>query len=132
MYVVASGATAEEALQCNEALQAVVSAGASVASTSSATDAATDFSGLGTFLPSKKAQAARLARWNAFLEAHPDLSDRLIDAGLKAGFTAHAFQPFFDLLDTDWAVQEVDYFAPVTGTLGTAMYLPRGRMECMW
>ena len=119
VYVVASGATAEEALQCNEALQSVVCANASVTSTSSATV----FSGLGTFLPSKKEQAVRLTRWNAFREAQPDLSDRMIDAGLKAGFTAHAFQPFFDVWDKDWTVQEVDYFAPITGTLGAAMYL---------
>ncbi|MBQ6175628.1 MAG: 1-acyl-sn-glycerol-3-phosphate acyltransferase [Bacteroidales bacterium] len=108
VYVVASGATAEEALQCNEALAPLLQ----------------DASGLGTFLPSKKEQAARIARWNAFLEARPDLSDRIIDAGLKVGFTAHAFQPFFDLLDEEWTVQEVDFFAPITGTLGTAMYLP--------
>ena len=108
VYVVASGATAEEALQCNEALAPLLQSA----------------SGLGAFLPSQREQAKRLARWNAFLEAHPDLSDRIIDAGLKAGFTAHAFQPFFEVLDEDWAVQEVDYFAPVTGTLGTAMYLP--------
>ena len=108
VYVVASGQTPEEALQCNEALAPLLQ----------------DASGLGTFLPSKQEQAKRLARWNAFLEAHPDLSDRIIDAGLKAGFTAHAFQPFFDLLDEDWTVHEVDFFAPVTGTLGTAMYLP--------
>ena len=108
VYVVASGATAEEALLCNEALAPLLQSA----------------SGLGAFLPSQREQAKRLARWNAFLEAHPDLSDRIIDAGLKAGFTAHAFQPFFDLLDTNWKVQEVTYFAPVTGTLGTAMYLP--------
>ena len=108
VYVVASGATAEEALQCNEALAPLLQSA----------------SGLGTFLPSQREQAKRLARWNAFLEAHPDLSDRIIDAGLKAGFTAHAFQPFFEVLDEDWAVQEVDFFAPITGTLGTAMYLP--------
>ena len=108
VYVVASGATAEEALLCNEALAPLLQ----------------DASGLGAFLPSQREQAKRLARWNAFLEAHPDLSDRIIDAGLKAGFTAHAFQPFFEVLDEDWAVQEVDYFAPVTRTLGTAMYLP--------
>ena len=108
VYVVASGATAEEALQCNEALAPLLQSA----------------SGLGTFLPSQREQAKRLARWNAFLEAHPDLSDRIIDAGLKAGFTAHAFQPFFEVLDEDWEVQEVDFFAPVTGTLGTAMYLP--------
>ena len=107
LYVVASGATAEEALQCNEALAPLLEGA----------------SGLGAFLPSKRAQAERIARWNAFLEAHPDLSDHLIDAGLKAGFTAHAFQPFFDLLDREWAVQEVDYFAPLTATVGSAMYL---------
>ncbi|MBR2228516.1 MAG: 1-acyl-sn-glycerol-3-phosphate acyltransferase [Bacteroidales bacterium] len=117
LYVVASGATAEEALQCNEAVMPLMAAGAS-------TSSATGVSGLGAFLPSKKAQAERIARWNAFLAAHPDLSDRVIDAGLKSGFTAHAFQPFFDVLDQDWAVQEVDYFAPLTETIGTAMYLP--------
>ena len=108
VYVVASGKTPEEALQCNEALAPLLQGA----------------SGLGAFLPSKKEQAVRIARWNAFLEAHPDLSDHIIDAGLKAGFTAHAFQPFFDVLDEVWTVQEVDYFAPITGTLGTAMYLP--------
>ena len=108
VYVVASGATAEEALLCNEALAPLLQ----------------DASGLGAFLPSQREQAKRLARWNVFLEAHPDLSDRIIGAGLKAGFTAHAFQPFFEVLDEDWAVQEVDFFAPITGTLGTAMYLP--------
>ena len=107
LYVVASGATAEEALQCNEAIAPLL-------------DGA---SGLGAFLPSQKEQAARIDRWNAFFAAHTDLSDRIIDAGLKTGFTAHAFQPFFDVLDEDWTVQEVDYYAPVTETLGAAMYL---------
>ena len=87
------------------------------ASTSSAT-------GIGAFLPSKREQAVRIARWNTFLEAHPDLGDRIIDAGLKTGFTAHAFQPFFDVLDADWQVQEVAYFKPITETIGSAMYLP--------
>ena len=106
VYVVATGATAEEALQVNESLPL---------------EGAT---GLGAFLPSRKEQAVRLARWNSFLERHPDLSDRIIDEGLKADFTAHAFQPFFDLLDRDLTVQEVDYFAPITETIGQAMYLP--------
>ena len=106
VYVVATGATAEEALQVNESLPL---------------EGAT---GLGAFLPSRKEQAVRLARWNAFQERHPDLSDRIIDEGLKADFTAHAFQLFFDLLDRDLTVQEVDYFAPITETIGQAMYLP--------
>ena len=107
VYVVASGKTAEEALQCNEAIAPLLQGA----------------TGLGSFLPSRKEQAARIARWNAFLAAHPGLDDCIIDAGLKTGFTAHAFQPFFDVLDQDWSVQEVDYFAPVTGTVGSAMYL---------
>ena len=107
VYVVASGATPEEALQRSEAIAPLLG----------------DASGLGAFLPSKQEQAKRIARWNAFLAAHPDLSNRIIDAGLRTDFTAHAFQPFFDALDRDWAVQDVDYFAPLTNTLGTAMYL---------
>lgn len=106
VYVVATGATAEEALQVNESLPLE------------------GVTGLGAFLPSRKVQAVRLARWNAFLERHPDLSDRIIDEGLKVDFTAHAFQPFFDLLDRDLTVQEVDYFTPITETIGQAMYLP--------
>ena len=108
VYVVASGKTAEEALQCNEAMAPLLRGA----------------TGIGAFLPSQKEQAARIASWNAFLAAQPDLGDRIIDAGLKTGFTAHAFQPFFDVLDQDWTVQDVDYFAPITGMLGTAMYLP--------
>ena len=116
VYVVASGATAEEALQRNEAIARLMDAGGS-------TGSPTGMTGLGAFLPSKQEQAKRIARWNAFREAHPDLSDRIIDAGLKTGFTAHAFQPFFDALDQDWEAQDVDYFAPLSNTLGTAMYL---------
>ena len=116
VYVVASGATAEEALQRNEAIASLLDAGGS-------TSSPTGMTGLGAFLPSKQEQAKRIARWNAFREAHPDLSDRIIDAGLKTGFTAHAFQPFFDALDADWEAQDVDYFAPLSNTLGTAMYL---------
>ena len=108
VYVVASGKTAEDALQCNEAMAPLLRGA----------------TGIGAFLPSQKEQAARIASWNSFLVAHPDLGDRIIDAGLKTGFTAHAFQPFFDVLDQDWTVQDVDYFAPITGMLGTAMYLP--------
>ena len=122
VYVVASGKTAEEALQRNEALMPILAGGSA--------GSPTGVAGLGAFLPSRQEQAARLARWNAFLAAHPDLSDRIIDAGLKADFTAHAFQPFFDALDKDWAVQDVEFFAPITRTLGEAMYL-EGEDEVM-
>ena len=107
VYVVASGKTAEEALQRNEAIAPLI-------------EGAT---GLGAFLPSKQEQSVRIARWNAFLEAHPYLSDQIIDAGLRTDFTAHAFQPFFDVLDTDWEVQGPLYFNPILRTLGQSMFL---------
>ncbi len=47
-----------------------------------------------------------LSLWVAFLQKHSALSDKLIDEGLKEGFTAHAFQPFFDILDTDYPSRE--------------------------
>ena len=37
--------------------------------------------------------------WKYLAENYPALSDTLIAAGLRHGFTAHAFQPFFDSLD---------------------------------
>ena len=64
-------------------------------------------------LPDAQEQEARIALWNAFWQRHADLSDKIIDAGLQEGFTAHAFQPFFDALDQDWQVQERTYFRPV-------------------
>ena len=62
----------------------------------------------------RPSQEAAIARWNAFWAAHPEVADQLIDAGLQEGFTAHAFQPFFDALDTRWEPQPERYFAPVT------------------
>ena len=37
--------------------------------------------------------------WKYLADNYPALSDSLITAGLRHGFTAHAFQPFFDSLD---------------------------------
>ncbi len=64
-------------------------------------------------VPSADEQAERIERWNAFWKAHEGVSDQLIEAGLAEGFTAHAFQPFFDALDKDWQSQERAYFQPI-------------------
>ena len=53
-------------------------------------------------LPSAEA----VKNWNAFWAAHPDVGERLIDEALAQGFTAHAFQPFFDTIDREWPVRE--------------------------
>ena len=64
-------------------------------------------------IPSVEEQKERIGLWNAFWERHQDVPDLLIEEGLKAGFTAHGFQPFFDALDTAWEPQERAYFQPV-------------------
>lgn len=64
-------------------------------------------------IPSLEEQEERIGLWNAFWERHQDVPDLLIEEGLKAGFTAHGFQPFFDALDTTWEPQERAYFQPV-------------------
>ena len=64
-------------------------------------------------LPSMEEQQERIGLWKAFWSRHEDLSDVLIDEGLKAGFTAHGFQPFFDAIEAPWEPQERAYFQPV-------------------
>ncbi len=64
-------------------------------------------------VPSAEQQQERIARWNNFWERHASLSDQVIVAGLEQGFTAHAFQPFFDALDREWVPQERAYFQAV-------------------
>ena len=64
-------------------------------------------------LPTFQEQEERIGLWKAFWERHGDLADILIDEGLKAGFTAHGFQPFFDALQENWEPQERSYFQPV-------------------
>ena len=64
-------------------------------------------------LPSVLEQEERIGLWKDFWGRHEDLPDVLIDEGLKAGFTAHGFQPFFDAIEADWEPQERVYFQPV-------------------
>ena len=76
------------------------------------------------FLPSSSLQETRLARWAQFRADHPSLADDLRAAARKRGFAENAFDPFFALLDREWAVQPVSWFGPLTATLGAAMLLP--------
>lgn len=64
-------------------------------------------------LPSREEQVLRINRWNAFWEEHQPMLTELEEEGLKAGFTPHAFQPFWDALDLDWQPRERSYFKAV-------------------
>ena len=76
------------------------------------------------FVPSERLQQERLEGWKAFVGAHPELKAELGAAAARNGFTPQAFQPFMDLLDKDWSVQEAAYFAPLSETVGKTMFLP--------
>lgn len=64
-------------------------------------------------LPSLEEQQVRIGLWKDFWKRHQEVPDLLIDEGLKAGFTAHGFQPFFDAIEASWEPQERAYFQPV-------------------
>ena len=64
-------------------------------------------------VPDLEEQEERIGLWNGFWERHAALPDQLVEAGLSEGFTAHAFQPFFDALDKQWTPQERAYFQPI-------------------
>ena len=64
-------------------------------------------------LPSLEEQQVRIGLWKDFWNRHQEVPDLLIDEGLKAGFTAHGFQPFFDAIEASWEAQERAYFQPV-------------------
>ena len=64
-------------------------------------------------VPSAEEQQERIQRWNSFWQAHQGVKAQLTEAGLAQGFTAQAFQPFLDALDTQWQVQERGYFKAI-------------------
>ena len=75
------------------------------------------------FIPSRAEQQRRLDAWNSFWESHVSLQDEMHKAAADAGFAPNAFQPFFDALQKEWQVQDVDYFEPLKSTIGQAMLL---------
>ena len=64
-------------------------------------------------VPTLTEQQERIARWNQFWERHADIPQRLRSSASEQGFTARAFQPFFDALDAEWVPQERAYFQAV-------------------
>ncbi len=64
-------------------------------------------------LPSREEQEKRLALWNTFRAAHPELTAELSAAAAEEGFTAQAFQPFNEIMQREWQPQERAYFKAV-------------------
>ena len=81
------------------------------------------YAGISDFVPSKRAQEQRLARWDAFRAAHPQLPEALEGSASALGFSKTAFVPFRSLWASDFRVQDVDFFAPFTATAGASRFL---------
>jgi len=92
-YVVAEGATLEEALQRNDSL---------------------GLDGIASLMPSLARQQEALQNWQAMLAAHPGLADEVQREARKAGFAEGAFAPFIDCLEKDYTPEECS----LDGTMG--------------
>lgn len=74
--------------------------------------------GIGPFLPSDSAQAARIGRWEKWKAKYGNrLTEVAKEKGEKAGFTAGAFTPFAALWNRSFEVQPSEYFLPLQQTL---------------
>lgn len=80
-YVVAEGATLEEALERNDAL---------------------GLDGVAALMPSTARQQEAQTRWQQLLAAHPGLADKVRAEARRAGFADGAFTPFLNRLDADY------------------------------
>ena len=107
IYLVAEGATADEAIE----KAALLTRG-------------TDARSILPFFPSEQMQKERLEARRAFIGRHPALADEVEQTAGRIGFAPDAFGEFTEGLRKEWPVQEASYFEPVTATVGQAMVLP--------
>jgi 1-acyl-sn-glycerol-3-phosphate acyltransferase len=110
VYFVSEGATADEALAAYEAsrpaLDSLLACGA-----------VAKVSGIGGFVPSHEMQRQRLERWRRFCAQALHATSLLGEIGVSLGFQPNAFRPFEDMLNRDYEVQDLPYFAPITSSL---------------
>ncbi|MCF0195779.1 MAG: 1-acyl-sn-glycerol-3-phosphate acyltransferase [Bacteroidaceae bacterium] len=107
VYVVSDGATLDEALDRSRSLQPSLDSllmhydGASLSSCC-------------RFLPSRGEQARRLNRWRQFVETYGSaLCEALPREAMRHGFQPDAFDAFYEILSSDYAVQDFAYFTPL-------------------
>lgn len=81
LYVVAQGATMDEALTCNAEISSKYPR-----------------SGPGLLIPSERQQRERLALWDDFLKRHSSLAAEVRASAAREDFSDEAFAPFFERL----------------------------------
>ena len=108
IYLVSEAATAEQALATQDKALALTGG--------------LDVRSIAPFCPSKERQEEILGLWNEFRTRHPDLAGDIKAEASRQGFTDDAFSAFTDLLGRDFDIKAPSYFAPLTSTVGAAMY----------
>ena len=101
IYAIAEGQDQETALEVNDNL---------LARLDSLKGSVAFVKGAGNFVPSEKAQAERVARWNDFWgDGRAErLTNELSDESHRQGFSESAFSPFTDILTKEYSVSSTD------------------------
>lgn len=94
-YVVAEGATLEDALEHNDAI---------------------GVDGVAAVAPSYARQQEAATAWQTMKQRHPGLADSVLHAAKEARFTPQAFAPFYERMQKDYTPQHFD-MASATGSL---------------
>lgn len=117
VYVVARGATLEEALRENDRATDKLMALPQVER----------ISGVGSFLPSEPKQEARLARWRQFKARYAQSLLAAVDReGRALGFSGEAFGAFSELLTQRFEVRAASYFSLLTANAASGFILKDG------
>lgn len=110
VYVLASGATFDEALQQNSALVPAVDSLVRSGVVNS-------YAGVSQFLVSKGGQTERLKRWDEFTTKYRSvLTDDLTAKAVEHGFSTGAFTPFMELIDdtSERSARDIESFRTLT------------------
>jgi 1-acyl-sn-glycerol-3-phosphate acyltransferase len=110
VYYVSEGKNLDEALETYESSKMLLDS-------LQATEILSNVSGLGNYLPSKAMQQQRLARWKTFCENKKELLTKIDKIGVENGFTSGAFKQFDNIIQTDFQIQELNFFEPVISSL---------------
>ena len=79
---------------------------------------ATKQNSVSTFLVSKQEQQKRINKWKAFVKKYSNIFDnKLPNAAEKYGFSTEAFSSFENIVNSDYEVQEFDYFKDFISTV---------------
>lgn len=111
LYIVSSGVDWDDALIQNEIIHKELDSLVSDGYASKQNNAS-------SFLVSKQEQQRRISKWSAFVEKYRFIFEKeLHKATEKNGFSRDAFSSFEDIVNSDYEVQDFDYFKDFISTV---------------